>query len=206
MNPLQEFALKIGIPGCIIAGAVILYALLQIIGELVELKGKIVPEFMKIRKFFNRKRDEKIAQKELLESLQTSLSEINSHYSKDNITKRDKWMEWVNQRAAVYDAALNELTSMKDVLKTNNQLTLDLYINTNRHRILDFASRVVHEDSIVSREEFNRIFKVYDEYESTLEKHNLKNGEVDIAIRVIRESYADRLKENNFLEDKRGYL
>jgi hypothetical protein len=42
--------------GAIIIGC---FLVMQIIGELIEWKGKIVPEFMKIRKYFKRKRLEK---------------------------------------------------------------------------------------------------------------------------------------------------
>ena len=36
-----------------------LFVIMQIIGELLEFKGKVVPEFVKIRKYFTRKRHEK---------------------------------------------------------------------------------------------------------------------------------------------------
>ena len=58
---------------------------------------------------------------------------------------------------------------------------------------------------IVSREEFNRIFKVYDKYEKFLEERGLTNGEIDIAIHMIRESYEHHMKEHTFLEDVRGF-
>ena len=33
----------------------------------------------------------------------------------------------------------------------------------------------------------------------------MTNGEVDIAYRVIQESYKERLQDHTFLEDVRGY-
>ena len=44
-----------------IVGAIIIGVLVvsQVIGELIELKGKVVPEIFKIRKFFARKKKEK---------------------------------------------------------------------------------------------------------------------------------------------------
>ena len=53
--------------------------------------------------------------------------------------------------------------------------------------------------------EFNRIFKTYKNYENFLEKHNMTNGEVDIAYRIIKESYEDHMKNHTFVEDIRGY-
>ena len=189
-----------------IGGAIVLlFVITQVIGEFLELMGYVVPEFIKIRKYFSRKKTEKKEYCETLRKVQALLNDVNEHYSADNITKRDEWMAWVNGRAIVYDAAVAELTSMKDTLTMNNELTLDLYINANRNRIIDFASKIANEDSVVSREEFNRIFKIYHEYEETLRKYNKTNGEVDIAIRIIKESYGNHMRNHSFIEDIRGY-
>ena len=184
---------------------ILLFVVMQLVGELLEFKGKVVPEFVKIRKYFTRKKNEKIEMRNTLQQVQTLLNDVNQHYSADNITKRDKWMQWVNERAQVYDDSVIELKALKDDIAANNELTLDLYININRNRIIDFASKIVKENAPVSREEFNRIFKTHDMYEDILKKHNKTNGEVDIAIRIIEESYADHMKNHSFLEDIRGY-
>jgi len=178
---------------------------LQIIGELLEFKGKVVPEFIKIRKYFRRKKQEKKQEIETLKQVQTLLNEVNQHYSKDNITKRNKWMEWVNSRAKIYDESVAELTELKDALAANNKLTLDLYINVNRNRIIDFARLVADDSALTSREEFNRIYKINKEYHAILDKYNKENGEVDIAMRLIDEAYDYRMKNHTFIEDVRGY-
>ena len=192
-------------PTAIGAIIIIAFVVMQIIGELLEFKGKVVPEFIKIRKFFIRKKAEKAEMHKTLQQVQTLLSDVNQHYSEDNITKRNEWMQWVNGRAEVYDESVNELKELKDALTANNALTLDLYINVNRNRIIDFASKIANENVPVSREEFNRIFKTHDEYEKILERHNKTNGEVDIAMRIIEESYANHMKHHSFIEDIRGY-
>ena len=182
-----------------------MFLIMQVIGELLEFKGKVVPEFVKIRKYFFRKSKEKQQEIDTLKQVQVLLNEVNQHYCSDNINQRNEWMNWVNSRAKVYDASVAELTKLKEALDANNELTLDLYINVNRNRIIDFASKIANENAIVSREEFNRILKVYHEYESILKKYHKTNGEVDIAYRIITESYADHMKNHTFLEDVRGY-
>jgi hypothetical protein len=142
---------------------------------------------------------------ETLRQVQVLLNDVNQHYSDDNITKRDAWMQWVNERAVVYDASVEELMALKDALSSNNALTLDLYININRNRIIDFASKIVNDTLVVSREEFNRIFKTYHDYEEILKKHNKTNGEVDIAMSIIKDSYTTHMKNHSFVEDVRGY-
>lgn len=205
MKDLIEGAEYLGIPMIVLGVLVGLFLVMQIIGEILEFKGKVVPEFLKIRKYFKRKKDEKKQQTKLIEECTKALNELNTHYSTDNIAQRDKWMTWVNQRAEIYDNALDDLRLLKESLLSNNELTLDLYININRHRIIDFASKVANENVAVSREEFNRIFKVYNEYEEILEKHGKTNGEVDVAYRIITESYENHMRNHTFLEDIRGY-
>ena len=184
---------------------ILAFLIMQVIGELLEFKGKVVPGFVKIRKYFTRKRNEKAEANKVLKQVKTLLSDVNEHYSEDNITKRDAWMQWVNDRANVYDAAIVELMSLKDTLASSNELVLDLYINVNRNRIIDFAGKIANDNAPVSREEFNRIFKTHSEYEGVLAKHNKTNGEVDIAMRIIEDSYANHMKNHSFIEDIRGY-
>ena len=205
MKDLIEGVQFLGIPGTIAIVLIGIFLVLQIIGELLEFKGKIVPEFLKIRKYFKRKKDEKEKQAKLLERLAEKLESFEEHYNPDNIAKRNDWMQWVNDRAKVYDASVKELTTFKEALEVTKELTLDLYINVNRNRIIDFAGKVVNEDSAVSREEFNRIFKIYDEYEAILEKYSKTNGEVEISIRIIREAYEAHMRNHTFIEDSRGY-
>lgn len=205
MGDLIKAGEYLEIPAIVLAALIGLFLILQIIGEILEFKGKIVPEFLKIRKYFKRKKEEKNKSKVLLEKVQQTLDEINVHYSADNIAKRNEWMSWVNSRAEVYDAALKELTSMRDGVASTNELMLDLYINFNRNRIIDFASKVINENVAVSREEFNRIFKVYNEYEEILEQHGKTNGEVEVSISIIRESYETHMRNHTFVEDYRGY-
>ena len=193
-----------------VAGIVVgIILVANLVGELLELKGKVVPEFMKIRKYFKRKREEKREQAETLKEVKKLLADVNGHYSADNISKRDAWMGWVNSRAEVY---YNSIIEIKDklalvtaALQDNSKLTEELFVQSSRDRIIDFGILVADGEKIVSREQFHRIFKVHEDYEKFLKKRGLKNGETDIAMRVINESYATHMREHTFLEDVRGY-
>lgn len=195
----------LGIPMIVIACALALLFVLNVIGSILDIKGKVWPEIVNFRGWRRRKKEEKEKQTKLLERVAEKLESFESHYNPDNIAKRDNWMQWVNDRAKVYDASVKELTTFKETLEVTKELTLDLYINVNRNRIIDFAGKVVNEDAAVSREEFNRIFKIYDEYEAILEKYGKTNGEVEISIRIIRESYEAHMRNHTFIEDSRGY-
>ena len=193
----------------IIIGA---FFIMQLIGEILEFKGKIVPEFLKIRKYFARKKEEKREVARTLKEVQELLNHVHAHYSEDNITKRNAWMQWVDDRAKVYDSSIVEvgeisrnLTDATQALKDCTKMTEEMFVQSSRDRIIDFATKVSGENVMVSREEFNRIFKVYAKYEKFLEEHNLTNGEVDVAHHIIQESYENHMRNHSFIEDIRGY-
>ena len=205
MGDLIKAIEYLGIPATVGVAAITGYLILNFIGEILELMGKVVPEFMKVRKFFKRKHDEKAQQQKLMKDMQDALNKFNKHYDSDNIALRNNWMDWVNSRAKIYDASVDELKALKEALASNNELTLDLYINVNRNRILDFARIVADDKALASREEFNRIYKVNRDYHAILAKYNKENGEVDTAMRLINEAYDYRMKNHSFIEDIRGY-
>lgn len=199
----------LNIPVKIALVLVVIFFSMQIIGEFLEFKGKVVPEFFKIRKWFTRRKREKAEAAQTLKDIQVLLNDVNSHYSADNIAKRDGWMQWVNNRAEVYDESIKQLrealTEVMQALKDNTKLTEEMFIQSSRDRIIDFATKTSNENVMVSREEFNRIFKVYAKYEKYLEEHKMTNGEVDINYQIIKESYEQRLRDHAFTEDIRGY-
>lgn len=198
------------------------FLVIQIIGEVLEFKGKVVPEFLKVRKYFARKKKERQAFGQMIEvidehrQMSQTLTEVNrllkdidKHYSKDNIAMRDNWMKEVNEhiaesdrRKAQQDSLMRELNEKLD---KNNEDTLSLLIDSKRNTIINFASYVIDENCSVTREQFKRVFKLHEEYENIIEKSGLTNGEVDIAFRIITESYEKHMRNHTFVEDIRGY-
>lgn len=199
----------LGIPLKIAIVLVAIFFAMQAIGEFLEFKGKVVPEIFKIRKWLTRRKREKAEAAQTLKDVQVLLNDVNGHYSADNIAKRDGWMQWVNNRAEVYDESIKQLREalieVMQALKDNTKLTEEMFIQSSRDRIIDFATKTSNENVMVSREEFNRIFKVYAKYEKYLEEHKMINGEVDINYQIIKESYEQRLRDHAFTEDIRGY-
>lgn len=192
--------------GGIIVGV---FLVIQIIGGILDFKGKAVPTIMNIRKYFKQKKLKKQEVEETLKAVQTLLTDVNRHYSADNIAKRDSWMQWVNDRATVYDESIDKLReALSEVIQTlrdNTKMTEEMFVQSSRDRIIDFATNVENKNTMVSREEFNRIFKVYDKYEKFLKERELTNGEIDINYQIIKESYEEHLCNHTFIEDVRGY-
>lgn len=198
LSYIEKINEQIGLPAMVVAGLFILFFVMQAIGELLEFKGKVVPEFVKVRKYFARKKQEQENAKEISEtmkSVKALLDDIGKHYSEDNIRMRDGWIKEVNR----------DLAESKEHWRELNATILSMLIESRRNTIISFASRVIDPACIVTREEFNRVFKIYDEYELMIEQNGLTNGEVNIAIRIIREAYEERLRSHSFVEDIRGY-
>lgn len=191
----------LNLPTAIAIIVVALLVITQVVGEILEFKGKVVPEVMKFRKYFARKKQERETLQQvptILSEVKKSLNEVNQHYSKDNITMRDNWIESVN-------AQLDHIKEIDKKLDKNNQDILSLLIDNKRDAIIGFAQVAADEKKLVTREQFNRVFKLHKEYEEMINANGLTNGEVDIAIRVIREAYEQHMKNRTFLEDIRGY-
>ena len=199
----------LGIPLQIALILAAIFFVIQVIGEFLEFKGKVVPECLKIRKYFARRKKEKAETAQTLKEVKQLLNEVNGHYSADNIAMHNEWMQGVDERLKAYDDSIVEISkNLSDVtqaLKDNTKLTEEMFIQSSRDRIIDFATKTSNENVMVSREEFNRIFKVYAKYEKFLEEHEMTNGEIDIAYQIIKESYEQHLLNHTFIEDIRGY-
>lgn len=85
---MQEFLEYINLPTGVAIALVGIVLFLNAVGELLALKGKIVPEFIQMRKYFQRKKHERETLEKIpqtLENVQSLLDNVNQHYSEDNI-------------------------------------------------------------------------------------------------------------------------
>lgn len=201
-----DYVEYINIPTKVAIAVIALFFIMQLVGEFLEFKGKVVPEFVKIRKIFARRKKERLMMQKMektLDQVQLTLDDLNRHYSTDNIHMRDEWIKRVNTKLEQYDISMAELDRKLD---KNNSDTLSILIDNKRNAIISFASLVIDENKPVTREQFNRIFKLYQEYEAIIQSNGMKNGEVDIAICIIREAYENHMRSHTFIEDVRGYV
>lgn len=195
----------LNVPSQIAIALIAVLFVLQLIGEFLNFKGKAVPEIMSIRKYFARKKSERKVIKELpdtIQDLKNIVNNINKHYSSDNISMRDKWIDSVNKKLNMEDKLVRDL--YKKIDEANKDIVYIL-VDNKRDTIIDFASRVSNSSVLVTKEQFNRIFKLYKEYEDLISKNGITNGEVDIAYRIIVESYEEHLSNHTFIEDTRGW-
>lgn len=216
LNYIEYLSGYINIPAKVIIVLAITFLIMQAIGETMEFFGKVAPGFMKVHKRYmekkreamrkEREREERDRQmqalledaKNMLKETKEFMADVRSHYDDDNIAKRDGWMHDVDEDRSLVHAL------EKIILKMQEHL-LKLRIEAMRSEIIAFATRVVDENCLVTREQYRRIFKLYDDYEKLLAENGMENGEIDTNYRIINESYEHRLVNHSFLEDIRGY-
>lgn len=195
----------LNVPSQIAIALIAVLFVLQLIGEFLNFKGKAVPEIMSIRKYFARKKSERKVIRELpntIQDLKNIVNNIDKHYNADNISVRDKWIDSVNNKLMMEDKLVRDLDKKLDEA---NKDIVSILVDNKRNTIIDFASRVSNSSVLVTKEQFNRVFKLYKEYEDLISKNGLTNGEVDIAYRIIVESYEEHLSNHTFIEDTRGW-
>lgn len=188
-----------GVPVGIVGAIAAFIAILNFVYFILDKGGKVAPAFLNIVKHIKEKKQEK-------EDLRAFLKDIRGHYSPENIKKRNDWMDWVNERAKNYDAAVDELKSLETVFQVNNKLTEEMYIQNCRTIIIDFAHKIRDPEYIASEEEYRRVFNVHEEYENFNRAHNRTNGETDRAMKVINKRYNQCMMDRTFLEDLRQDL
>ena len=202
---MLDYLEYLNVPTKVALAMVIVFFCVQLIGGFLDMKGKVVPEYLNIKAYFSRKKREREVLHQMpsaLENVKQTLDNFNQHYSSDNICERDEWIEKVNRCLEENDRCIKELNKKLD---RNNEDTLTLLIESKRSAIISFASKVIDRDSKVTKEQFNRIFRLYKEYEDIIAQNKLTNGEVDIAYRIITESYEEHMRDHTFVEDVLGY-
>lgn len=195
----------LNVPSQIAIALIAVLFVLQLIGEFLNFKGKAVPEIMSIRKYFARKKSERKVIREIpdtIQDLKNIVNNIDKHYNADNISMRDKWIDSVNKKLNMEDKLVRDL--YKKIDEANKDI-VSILVDNKRDTIIDFASRVSNSSVLVTKEQFNRVFKLYKEYEDLISKNGITNGEVDIAYRIIVESYEEHLSNHTFIEDTRGW-
>ncbi len=194
-----DFLTSWGVPAGIVTGLALIIAVLNIVYFFIDKGGKVAPAFLNIVGWFKKRRQMKT-------DMLTFLQEMRQHYTPEALEKRNEWMQWVNERATHYDAAVGELKQLEQVFQTNNKLTEDMYIQNCRTIIIDFAHKVRNPEYIASEEEYRRVFNVHEEYEQFNAAHNRTNGETDRAMKVINRRYQWCMDNQGFLEDIRQDL
>ncbi len=201
----------LGLPISVAFVLAIIFVIAEGSEKILKAKEQIMSEVFNAKKRMTRRRKEKEALGKLvdlmdsleqvpetLKNVNALLSNVDKHYNSDNIAMRNSWIKGVDSNI---DEMRQWMQKLDEKLDKNSNDTLAIRIENMRNTIIDFAAFVSDGSKQVTREQFNRVFKLYEEYEKIISENGLTNGEVDIAIRIIRESYENHLRSHNFIED-----
>ena len=109
-----------------------------------------------------------------------------------------KWIGkfMVGEACGKIDTLINGLSNLEKEVKENEKDRI-------RWEILDFANSC-HNGRRHTRDEFRHIDKLNKKYIKLLEDTNDSNGEFEVEYEYIKELYAERIKKNDFLENREG--
>ncbi len=194
----------LGIPATIAMLIVAAYLIMQLIGEFVELCGKVVPEFFKIRKYFKRRKKEKEEMQNTIRECKQIISEFNTHYDDDNISKRDKWMHGVDksvQEIQKLDGKMDKLLNANDDLREQlDQVKSNVLENEAdrlRSELFDCGNRCRRKIRL-HPEEMEHIRVVFNKYSNVLHQNGTGEAEFKFIMNYYNnQDFPDYHQKNN---------
>lgn len=78
-------------------------------------------------------------------------------------------------------------------LKNLTEILVEKQINDYRWEIISFSNRVANGETC-NKDSYRHCFATYEKYEKLLEENGMENGEVEISMEIINESYKQKLK------------
>lgn len=92
------------------------------------------------------------------------------------------------------DKSIKEDNKISADLKKLTEMFVDKEIDDYRWEIINFATRIA-EGRPCNRDSYKHCLRTYEKYEKLLEENGLENGEVEISMEIINESYKKKLIE-----------
>lgn len=196
---MVELFERLGVPGTIISAIAFVLLVAGAIKEFTNSFSTFKKAFNWIKGIKKRIKKKKETREKLQQSLleaQKIIKDFSIHYSEDNISQRNNWINWVNQKAEEYNSTLDNINKRLEKLDI---ITEETRLDQQRNAILDFAARVNNPQYDYSREHYRKIFKTIDTYEKYIEENFLTNGEVDAAVEKIQKAFDEKEKSGKLV-------
>ena len=110
----------------------------------------------------------------------------------------DKLLGWFGSK--INADTRQRLESLEKKLDEHIQESVEKSLRDSRTHILDFCNSCMNKRRH-TREEFDYVIGLCDEYEEYIEQNNIKNGVITSAIAEIRRIYTRCLQKNDFLKE-----
>lgn len=167
-------------PTRVVVILMILFGILQGIGEILEFKGKVVPEIMKVRKFFKRKNEERAAIGQMPEM----------------VKEHKQLMKDTQQMMADY----KQLIECNKTLTKDNSVMSETIIETNR--LLKDIDKHYSADNISMRDNWMR--EVNEHIAESNQRRNKQNEAINALAEKLDKNNADTL--SILIDNKRNYI
>ena len=166
MGDLLKGIEYLGIPMAVAVALVGIWLVLHIIGFVLDIKKKAVPEIINIRGRIRRKKEDK----QMIKECRDLLSEFNTHYNKDNITKRNDWMNGVNKSVKNIEKLDGKIDKLLDDLEQVKSNVLENEADRLRSELFDCGNRC-RRNIRLHPEEWEHIKDVYAKYSNVLHQN-----------------------------------
>lgn len=103
---------------------------------------------------------------------------------------------WI--RKVINKDVMEELKDLKIKVEKSDRTISAHIIESQRQEILEFANSCIRGE-MHTKDEYDHIFEIHTEYLKATSENNIENGKLDVAYRVIEDSYLDNIHHNRFL-------
>lgn len=83
---------------------------------------------------------------------------------------------------------------IRNDLKKLTEIFVDKQINDYRWEIINFSNKVANNEHC-NKDSYKHCLATYEKYEKLLDENDMENGEVEISIEIVNESYKDKLRK-----------
>ena len=177
----------LGVPMIVIACALALLFMLNVIGSIFDFYGKVWPKIINFRR---RRREQKEEKEEMVKTIQECkkiIADFNTHYSNDNISQRDDWMHSVDN-------------SVQEIQKLDGKIDKLLDANT------DLKTQIDQVKSNVLENEADRLRSELFDCGNRCRRHIRLHPEEMEHIRVVFNKYSKVLNQNGTGEDEFKFI
>lgn len=194
----------LGIPMIVIACALALLFMLNVLGSIFDFYGKVWPKIINFRRRRRERKEEKEEMVKTIQECKQIIANFNAHYSTDNISQRDNWMHNVDnsvQEIQKLDGKIDKLldanTDLKNQIDQVKGNVLENEADRLRSELFDCGNRCRRKIRL-HPEEMDHIRDVYIKYSEKLHKNGPGEKEFNfISDYYNNQNFPDYHQKNN---------
>lgn len=114
--------------------------------------------------------------------------------SKELIKLKEDHIEDMKQSDAHDNEIRQDITEIRQDIRNLTDMFISRGIDDMRWEINDFANKI-SDGKRCNKDSYRHCIKTYEKYEKILCENGLENGEIEISMELINESYKRKLKE-----------